>query len=605
MGCHAMPFGAAVESGGVRFRLWAPDAAKVELLLAEGEGERCLAMAATGEGWHELMTAEARAGSRYRYRIDGGLAVPDPASRFQPDDVHGASEVIDPADFDWKDGGWRGRPWEETVFYELHVGAFTERGDFAAVADKLDYLARLGVTAIELMPVADFPGRRNWGYDGTLLFAPDASYGRPEDLKRLVQEAHRRGLMIFLDVVYNHFGPEGNYLHSYAEPFFTDRHRTPWGNANNFDGPESRMVRDFFIHNAMYWLEEYRFDGLRLDAVHAIMDDGDKHFLEELAERVRQAIPDRQVHLVLENDDNAARFLERGPDGRPHWYEAQWNDDLHHVCHVLATDESGGYYGDYAGDPMRLLGRALTEGFAYQGEPSAYRGGAGRGSPSKHLPPPAFVSFLQNHDQVGNRALGERLNVTASPEAARALTALLLLAPQVPLLFMGQEWGAEQPFLYFCDFHDELAEAVREGRRREFDSFPQFRHPKARENIPDPNAEATFLSSRLDWADLGVDPHRGWHDLTHDLLYLRRRYVLPRLSRITDASCDLWGKRTIKVRWPDARDGSALVVHANLGPDPADAVEPPTGRLIFGTHGAPDALPAWSVTWYIEGVGQE
>jgi malto-oligosyltrehalose trehalohydrolase len=457
-------------------------------------------MGPTDGGWFRRVAQSARPGTRYRYRIDGDLRVPDPASRWNPEDVHGPSEVVDPAGFDWHDDDWTGRPWQEAVIYELHVGTFSPEGTFAGVERRLDYLVDLGVTAIELMPVADFPGTRGWGYDGALLFAPEASYGRPEDLKRLVQAAHARGLMVFLDVVYNHFGPEGNFLHVYArEAFFTERHHTPWGAGINFDGPESRTVREFFVHNALFWLEEYRLDGLRLDAVHAIADDSPVHILRELAEAVRSGPGrGRRVHLVLENDANQARFLARLPSGEARWYDAQWNDDVHHALHVALAGERDGYYRDYAQDLLRQLGRCLAEGFAFQGEPSDYRDGEPRGEPSAHLPPAAFVNFLQTHDQVGNRAFGERLAALAEPDALAAAATVILLAPSPPLLFMGEEHAAPVPFLYFCDFGPDLARAVTAGRRQEFARFDRFADPAARSAIPDPNDPRTFQRSKLD-----------------------------------------------------------------------------------------------------------
>jgi malto-oligosyltrehalose trehalohydrolase len=517
-----MPFGAELRGDGTaRFRLWAPSARTVELALARGGETRLLALPAAQDGWHEGVYPAA-AGDRYRFRIDGALEVPDPASRFNPDDVHGASEVIDPAAYAWRERDWRGRPWEEAVIYELHVGTFSPEGTFAGVEARLDYLAALGVTAVELMPVADFPGRRNWGYDGVLPFAPDAAYGRPEDLKRLVDAAHARGLMVFMDVVYNHFGPEGNYLHAYAKPFFTERHHTPWGAAINFDGEGSRAVREFFIHNALYWLEEYHADGLRLDAVHAIADDSAPDILEELAAAVRAGPgSERHVHLVLENDRNEARYL--GP-GR---YDAQWNDDIHHAFHILLTGEADGYYADYANRPAWFLGRCLAEGYAYQGEVSRYRDGAPRGEPCAHLPPAAFVSFVQTHDQVGNRAFGERISALASEETLRPAIAAWLLAPAVPLLFMGEEFAAATPFLFFCDFGPELAQAVTEGRRREFARFARFGDPAAQAKIPDPNAAATFAASRLDWASLARAPHERFLALYRELLALRRACGAP------------------------------------------------------------------------------
>ncbi len=590
-----MPFGAELQADGVRFRLWAPSADRVELLV---EGNPAQPMQRSDDGWYERREPAAAAGSRYRFRIDGGLEVPDPASRRQPDDAHGPSEVIDPAAFAWADGDWRGRPWHEVVLYELHVGSFTPQGTFSGVEEQLDYLAGLGVTAIELMPLADFPGRRGWGYDGVLPFAPDAAYGRPEDLKRLVAAAHLRGLMVFLDVVYNHFGPDGNYLASYAASFFTDRHHSPWGRANNFDDPGSETVRRFFIENALYWLDEYHFDGLRLDAVHAILDDSPQHFLAELAERVRAAFPDRHIHLVVENDANQARFLA------PHLFDAQWNDDLHHILHVLLTGEVSGYYRDYREATIQRLGRALTQGFDYQGEPSEHRGGQPRGEPSRHLPPTRFVAFLQNHDQVGNRAMGDRLPQLAPAAAIDAALAVLLLAPGIPLLFMGEEWGARQPFLYFCDFHDQLAEAVRHGRRREFEDFPAFADAAARERIPDPNAEATFRASVVDWSAVRLPPHAERLALVRRLLRLRHRDIVPRLAGASgETGFETSGGHLLEAWWR-LGDGARLCLQANLGAAPAQVAGAPPGRLLYTNHGGfaaagglGDNLPPWTVTW--------
>jgi malto-oligosyltrehalose trehalohydrolase len=359
-----MPFGAELTAAGeVRFRLWAPAAHEVELMLHEEAGtRRPLKMSAQPGGWFELVTGEARAGSRYRYRIDGKTEVPDPASRSNPDDIHGPSEVIDAAAFEWDDDAWRGRPWHEAVVYELHVGTFSPEGTFAGVEKKLDHLAELGITAIELMPIADFPGKRGWGYDGVLQYAPESAYGRPEELKSLIAAAHRRGIAVMLDVVYNHFGPEGNYLHLYAPQFFTDKHQTPWGAAINFDSPGSRNVRDFYIHNTLYWLEEYHFDGLRFDAVHAIIDDNEPNIMTEIARAAHNG-PGRERHLflVLENGANHARFL--GPPGATDTFDAQWNDDVHHCLHTLLTGEQDGYYEDYVENPYAMLCRCLAEGF--------------------------------------------------------------------------------------------------------------------------------------------------------------------------------------------------------------------------------------------------
>lgn len=596
---HGMPFGPVIEPGGVRFRLWAPDADEVKLVVA---GALDAPMERREGGWLEAFVPGAWPGTRYGFRV-GDLVVPDPASRHQPDDVHRLSEVIDPAAHDWTDDDWTGRPWEETVLYELHVGCFTEEGTFTAAIGKLDALAEMGVTAIELMPVAEFPGGRGWGYDGVLPYAPEASYGRPEDLKALVEACHRRGLMVFLDVVYNHFGPEGNYLHAYARRFFTDRHHTPWGQAVNYDGADARPVRDFVIHNALYWLEEFHFDGLRLDAVHAIVDDSPKTVLEELAETVRAALPDRHIHLVLENDDNSAHLLQRDGAGRPVLYTAQWNDDIHHALHRLITDEAGGYYRDYGPEPVSHLGRCLAEGFAYQGETSEHRNGKARGQASAHLPPLAFVSFLQNHDQIGNRALGERIGHLATVPALQACMALLLLAPQPPLLFMGEEWGASTPFQYFCDFGPELAKAVRQGRKREFEGFPQFQGPNARK-IPDPVDPVTFSRSRLDWSEAAREPFASQLRQVRELLSLRRREIMPRLAGMGGGSgvFDALGPRAFRASWR-LGDGSRLSVLANFSAVPLVGVPPGPGRLLYSTYGGVGALPAWGVDWHLDDKG--
>jgi maltooligosyltrehalose trehalohydrolase len=606
---HSMPFGAECrEDGSVRFRLWAPAARQVTVCLGSENRPVQRMLDRQDQGWFELITEEAGPGSQYGFRIDDAREVPDPASRFQPRDVHGSSEVIDPSSFEWEDGEWRGRRWEEAVLYELHVGAFTSGGRFASASERLDHLADLGITALELMPVSDFPGQRNWGYDGVYSFAPDNIYGRPEDLKQFVQSAHARGIMVLLDVVYNHFGPEGNYLNSYAPQFFTNRHRTPWGSAINFDGPGSRTVRDFFIHNALYWLTEFHFDGLRLDAVHAILDDSTPHFLTELADTVRSTIePRRHVHLILENERNQSRYLRRDGDCEPQAYTAQWNDDIHHALHVLLTGERDGYYSDYSDRPLAHLGRSLVSGFAYQGEASLYGTGEKRGEPTSGLPPSAFVSFLQNHDQIGNRAFGERLITIADAQALRAATAILLLAPSPPLLFMGEEFGTETPFLFFCDFEKNLAKAVTAGRRNEFARFARFNDPASRAGIPDPNALSTFESSRLDWEVVVQSRHREWLSFYRRLLTLRRQHIVARLSAgcVPQTSYELHGVRALTARWHFA-DNSNLVLLANLGTEPLSGLTLPTEPMMYATKEVgSDALqagtlPAMSVIWFLQ-----
>jgi malto-oligosyltrehalose trehalohydrolase len=573
-----MPFGAEVlPAGGVRFRLWAPGAGQVELSL---EG-KFIPLQQAGDGWFERVHDRARPGGRYSFRIDGRQEVPDPASRFQPKDAEGPSEVIDPGGFDWEDEGWQGRPWPEAVLYELHVGTFTSRGNYDAVREKLPHLREAGITALELMPLADFSGRRNWGYDGVLPYAPDSRYGRPEALKALVQAAHRAGLMVLLDVVYNHFGPKGNFLHLYAPQFFTERHKTPWGAAIDF---ARRPVRDYFIHNALYWLEEYHLDGLRFDAVHAIKDDSPVHILDEMAEKIRQRFRDeRHVHLVLENDANQARFLGAGK------HDAQWNDDAHHACHVLATGESDGYYAAYAEAPARHLARCLAEGFAYQGEVSPFSKES-RGEPSAHLPPTCFVNFMQNHDQVGNRAHGERLASLAEAHKLKALSSIVLLAPSPPLIFMGEEWGCKQPFLYFCDFAGELGEAVRKGRREEFARFAGFADPKARARIPDPLAEQTFKRSVLRWKDARSTEGEEWLAHYKALLELRRAEIARR--RFGTGRYRMLGERAFEVAWE-----GGLTLLANCGDDLAEVDILPAGRCFWGSE--QKTLEPWSVSWWL------
>jgi glycogen operon protein len=607
---HFMPFGAQVLEGGkIRFRLWAPVAKEVEVCLEEpGGNDTALSMAALVGGWFELVTDRARIGDRYRLRIDGERKVPDPASRYNPDGVQGPSQVLDPGRFGWQDSGWRGRPWEEAVIYELHVGTFTSQGTFAAVKERLDYLVELGVTAIELMPVADFPGTRNWGYDGVLPFTPATAYGHPDEFKDLVQTAHQKGLMVLLDVVYNHFGPEGNDLFSYAP--FAAHHKTPWGAAINFDGPDSRVVRDFFIHNALYWLEEFHLDGLRLDAVDAIQDSSQPDILEELARAVRMGPGKYQYcHLLLENDRNTARYLAWDEHTGPLLYDAQWNDDIHHAMHVLLTGEVEGDYADYADRPVWYLGRCLSEGFAYQGEPSPYRHGQPRGEPSRNLPPTAFLSFLQNHDQIGNRPFGERLHMLVDARALQAMTAILLLAPAPPLLFMGEEFAAAQPFLFFCDFSPALGKAIALSRRKGFARLQAFRTPTARARIPDPRDPATFQRSKLDWNSLYQPPHADWLGLYRHLLGIRHREIIPRLAGMHEgrARFAVLGERGLRVQWT-LGDDALLSLLGNFGTEPLEEVERPEGTVLYANFGEAESalaqgrLPPWSVVWLLKVV---
>jgi malto-oligosyltrehalose trehalohydrolase len=580
---HQSPFGAEMLDGGrARFRLWAPDRDAVALEI-EGTGD--VPMQRVSGGWFESETVCA-AGALYRFKLGpDGLAVPDPAARAQTFGLDpGYSRLVDPKSYEWQTPEWEGRPWGETVFYEVHVGAL---GGYRGVKERLPYLASLGVTAIELMPVAEFPGERNWGYDGVLPYAPSSAYGTPDELKALIDAAHSLDLMVFLDVVYNHFGPVGNYLHTYASPVFREDISTPWGAAIDFRIAE---VRNFFIENAIYWLMEYRFDGLRLDAVHAIAQPD---FLPELAARVRASVePGRHVHLVVENDDNDARLLEQG-------FDAQWNDDGHHALHVLLTGETYGYYSDYADKPIAHLARCLSSGFDYQGEPSAHRGGAPRGEPSGHLPPTRFVLFLQNHDQIGNRALGERLSSLADPQAIDAATALVLLSPQIPLLFMGEEWSSHAPFLYFTHHDEELAKAVREGRQREFAAFPAFKDPAHRALIPDPNAMETFLASSPDYLGVHDPANEARVILVKTLLDIRRREIMPRLEGARNESVAILSDKAAAAHWRMG-DGTTLSLALNLGSVSAAGMSP-AGRLLLescegaATSFANGALPPRSL----------
>jgi len=581
-----MPFGAEVlDAGGVRFALWAPGAAALVLEHRRGEDDpwHSVEMNGRADGWHEATVPDAAPGDDYRYRLPDGLRVPDPASRSNPADVHGPSRVVDPRACEWHDDGWRGRPWHEAVIYELHVGCFTPEGTFAAAQARLSGLADLGVTVLGLMPLADFPGSRGWGYDGVLQFAPESSYGTPDDLKRLIDAAHGLGLMVLADVVYNHFGPDGNYLHAYCPDFFNPAHQTPWGAAINYDGAASRTVRDFFVHNALYWIEEFRFDGLRMDAVHAIRDDSATPIVEEICAAIREGPGrERTLHVVLENDLNQARRLARESGNRPRVATAQWNDDLHHAAHVVLTGQVDGYYLDFADGPLERLALALARGYVYAGEPSAFRGGVPRGQPCEGIPLDAFVSYLQTHDQVGNRAKGERIDALADAARVQAARACVLLSPHVPMLFMGEEWAASTPFLYFCDFGGTpLGEAVSAGRRAEFAGFAAFADDAARAAIPDPNAEQTFLDSKLRWDERSAPAHAEALRHTRALLATRRDAIIPHLAGGSRALGHGCCEGVIAVDWALGGGAHPVRLHllANFDAQARRAARPP-GRAI-------------------------
>ena len=557
---HPLPFGAELQQGGgTRFRLWAPSADNVRLRTGGNDA----AMRAEAGGWHSLDLAEAGAGTAYSFVLPDGLAVTDPASRMQQDDVHGPSVVIDPGAYQWRHADWAGRPWHEAVIYEAHAGIM---GGFEGVRARLGEIAALGFTVLELMPLADVPGPRNWGYDGVLPYAPDRALGTPDQLKALIDEAHGLGLMVMLDVVYNHFGPDGAYIHAFAKPFFRDDIKTPWGASIDFRRPE---VRDYFIQNALYWMGEYRFDGLRMDAVHAISEED---FLVELAGTVRAATAGRHVHLVLEHENNRAALLE-GPAKA--LFDAQWADDFHHCLHVLLTGDSEGYYEDFQ-DATGLLARCLEEGFAYQGQLAPHLGRA-RGEPSGHLPPTAFVVCLQNHDQIGNRAMGERLTVLAEPGALRAATVLLLMAPFIPLVFMGEEHASTSPFLFFTSHNEELAKLVDEGRRAEFKSFSAFQDEARRAAIPAPNAEETFAASK----PARTDPeHARW---MAELLRLRAAHVVPGIPGCRSAGATVLAPGAVRAAWR-LGTGETLTVLLNLGARTVEA-SAAAGAVLHATPG--------------------
>jgi maltooligosyltrehalose trehalohydrolase len=592
---HAMPFGAEIAKGGARFRLWAPRCKQVSLV-ATATGAT-LPMRAGDDGWFELFTDAVAVDAGYAFALPGGIRVPDPAARAQLGDVHGPSRLADPRAYAWRTPAWKGRPWAETVLYELHTGTFSPEGNFDGVARELDRLAALGVTAIELLPVAQFGGNRGWGYDGVLLFAPHTAYGGPEGLKRLVDAAHERELMAFLDVVYNHFGPDGNYLHLTAPRFFDPVRKTPWGEAIEFT---ARPVRDFFLHNVLYWLEEFRFDGLRFDAINHIEDGSEEPILAEIAREVRARFPGRHVHLTIEDDANSTTLLQFDADNRPRLFDAEWNDDWHHAMHALLTGESDGYYQDYADAPAARIAATLAHGFGYQGEPSRFRGGRAHGSPSSHLPPTAFINFLQNHDQAGNRAYGERIASLVAPQAVAAALALLLLSPQIPLLFMGDDYGERRPFQFFTDFAGDLAEAVRKGRSEEFRRFKAFTAADAHHVIPDPDALTTFAASRLDPG--GAPGGKSRAALVKALLGARATHIVPVLPTIGGNASRVEAQNgpAFIVSWRLGQ-GGALVIAANLSTGEAQLPAQHRGTLVFA-HGdnAADALAdgrlqPWSV----------
>ncbi|MGR3463488.1 malto-oligosyltrehalose trehalohydrolase [Limimaricola sp.] len=552
-------WGATPEDGGRwRFGLWAPSAREVALWLDGAETP----MQRGDDGFWSL-SAKADAGQEYGFVIDGERR-PDPAARRQSGDVHGTSVLCDPAARQWR-AGWNGRAWDEAVIYEMHVGTFTAQGTFKAAAKKMQQLADLGITAIEIMPVGQWQGARGWGYDGVLPYAPHPAYGTPEEMQDMVETAQAAGLMVILDVVYNHFGPDGAYLHAYAPEFFDEERHTPWGAAIDFTKP---AVREFFIENALYWLRDYRLDGLRLDAVHQIIDPSPHHVLVELGERVQALGFERPVHLITEDERNEPELRDTG------LYAASWNDDYHHAVHTALTGENEGYYAPFAHDPIGDLVLALTRGHVEEGQPRHGRE-TRRGRPASHLPWTGFVNSNQTHDQVGNRALGDRLITLADPRGVEVAHAMLLTAPFIPMLFMGEEAGETAPFLFFCDHDGELARLTREGRAREFKDFLSFG-----EEVPDPNAMETFERSR----PFQGDPERmaHWRDLTRRLLGLRAERIVPcmKSGRAGPARVTRTGPRALSACWPFAAGN--IVMQVNLGSPPDTPLPPEPQDIAIG-----------------------
>lgn len=571
-----------VAADTVRFRLWASGQSEVTLRLSAKDNE----MTPTGNGWFEVEVAGVKPGEEYQYVLADGKTVADPASRAQRDDVGGPSLVIDPARYAWQNTGWAGRAWEETVVYELHIGTFTPQGTFRAAIDKLPHLAGLGITMIEVLPLAQFGGRRGWGYDGVLLYAPHAAYGSPEDFKAFVDAAHGYGISVVLDIVLNHFGPEGNYLPLLSPDFFHPERTTPWGAAIAWDVD---AVRRYIVEAPLYWLKEYNLDGLRFDAIDQIEDSQQPHVLIEIAQRIRAEIPQRPIHLTTEDCRNVIFLHPRDADGSAPLFTGEWNDDFHNAVHVFATGETHAYYQDFADQPEKGVARALTEGFIYQGQVSPQSGEA-RGVDSRGQPPVTFVDFIQNHDQVGNRAQGERLISLAGADRSKVMLAMLLLSPHIPLLFMGEEYGETHPFLFFTDFHGDLARAVREGRAREFAGHAGHEG----ESVPDPNAEQTFIASRLDWHKPETPEGQAWMALTRQLLTLRQQYIVPLLARAGGHSGNVvkTAPGFLAVSWTFPQGTLSMAVNIAATPQPLPDLP---GETIFAWPDRGGDLPPHSI----------
>jgi maltooligosyltrehalose trehalohydrolase len=569
------PAGAELSpEGGVHFRVWAPIRQRVEVVLEGPEAEGVFPLQAEGNGYFSAHIEDAEPGTRYRFRLDGDpFLYPDPASRFQPDGPHGPSQVVDPWAYRWSDMDWKGVPRNGQVLYELHIGTFTNEGTWAAAERELPELAAVGVTCLEVMPVAEFPGRFGWGYDGVDLYAPTRLYGTPDDFRRFVDRAHRLGLGVILDVVYNHLGPDGNYLKAFAPAYFTDKYRTEWGEPINFDGPDSGPVRDFFASNAAYWIDEFHLDGLRLDATQNIYDDAPdpgKHILAEIGRRVRAAANGRSTIVVNENEPQHPKMVRSVEDGG-YGLDALWNDDFHHSAMVALTGRSEAYYSDYRGTAQEFVS-AVKYGYLYQGQWYSWQGKR-RGQPGIDLDPAAFVTFIQNHDQIANSARGLRAHQLTSPGRYRAMTALLLLAPGTPMLFMGQEFAADAPFLYFADHNPDLARLVQNGRYEFLSQFPSIADPAAKGLLAQPHDPQTFERCKLDFADR--QRHAGLYQLTKDLLKLRREDAALRSQQRGGVDGAVLGEQAFVLRFftDDGMDRLLVVnfrrdLHLTICPEP-------------------------------------
>jgi malto-oligosyltrehalose trehalohydrolase len=575
-------WGAEIQAdGSVLFRLWAPGQQQITLRLADGDQP----MSASDDGWYQLQLGGIQPGATYHFVLADGTEVPDPAARAQQSEVNGPSVVIDPHHYAWQHTDWRGHAWQETVVYELHIGTFTSEGTFQSAIARLPYLQALGITMIEVLPVSQFGGNRGWGYDGVLLYAPHSAYGSPDDFKAFVDAAHGHGLSVVLDIVLNHFGPEGNYLPLLAPEFFHKERMTPWGAGIAYDVDAARR---YIVEAPLYWLQEYHLDGLRFDAIDQIEDTSSTHALIEIAERIRREITDRPIHITTEDSRNVTFLHPRDKQGHAPLFTGEWNDDFHNAIHVFATGETHAYYQDFAEVPEKLIARILTEGFAYQGEISP-QSGQRRGVPSAAQPPVAFVDFIQNHDQVGNRAQGDRLITLAGADRTKVLLATLLLSPHIPLMFMGEEYGETNPFLFFTDFHGDLANAVREGRAREFTG-----HAGHDDSVPDPNAEETFNRSKLDWSKLESEEGKAWLAFTQQLLALRQRHIVPLLATAGGHSGKVLktAKGFIAVSWQFPQGELSLALNISKQAQPLPTMP---GKTLFAWPQENDVLPQHAI----------